>query len=717
MSGTLAELDFKQAYHKPEDDIAREFYLPCLARAVLYDRAVGFFSSAIYALAWTSLRAFVDGGGKMRLICSPVLTADDADAMAEGYAAREARQGELLRAEFLRLLSTPGTVKPARVLASLVALGVIDIRIAWVGAEAGAQPHRLFHDKVGIFTDATGGAVAFKGSMNETWPGLALDGNLESVDVFLSWAGERERARVVAEASYFGRLWGNEFPGVVTVPLPDVARAALVSASDPEHWRELVDEICIEVEAAAGWAPDGRPGGRRPRPHQIAALDAWRERGRRGIFEHATGSGKTFTALCAIKDAFTRGEVPLIVVPSDLLLQQWMAELRGTFDHLGIRLLMCGGGHSDWRSADRLRMWTRARGGGAPRAVLSTLQTASSPEFIAECRGGEHLFLVADEVHRLGASQAQRVMTLETGPRLGLSATPVRAGDPAGTTAILNYFEGIVPPPFSLYDAIQAGTLTQYAYHVRQVSLEPDEQERWNNLTTDIRRLYARMRGDEPTAPGMDAKLKQLLIRRARIVKGAHQKVEAAVRIVTEHYHRGQHWIVYCDDQVQLGEVLSSLRDAGCGDAIEYHTGMIGDARSTLALFEHRGGVIVSIRCLDEGVDIPAVSHAVILASSKNPREYIQRRGRVLRKFPGKAVSHIFDVLVTPSFDSGDSPTDSILEGELARAIEFGRHALNPGCVTDLQRIAIEHRLNHDRMVAVGIEDDDATTTANEEVT
>jgi superfamily II DNA or RNA helicase len=714
----LAALHLKQAYHKPDDDIARAFYLPCLARSTTYDRAVGFFSSAIYALAWPSLREFVDHGGRMRMICSPVLSSRDVAAISEGYDARnDTDQGELLKNEFCRLLTTPGTVKPARVLASLVALNVIDFRIAWVGDVAGGHPKRLFHDKVGIFRDGNGDAVAFKGSMNETWPGLALDGNLESVDVYLSWADDRERARINDEQDYFERLWTGNFPGVVTVPLPQVARDAFIAAADTEHWHELVDDICVEIEAASRWSPERRPNGRVPRPHQVAALEGWRERGRRGIFEHATGSGKTFTALCAIQDGFARGEVVLVLVPSDLLLRQWASELRSTFDSLGLRLLTCGGGYSDWREEGRLRAWTRFTSGGAPRAVLATLQTASTPSFLQACRGGTHLFVVADEVHRLGAAQARHVLELESGPRLGLSATPERAGDAAGTAAIFTYFEGVVPPAFTLFDAIAAGTLTQYAYHVHRISLEMDEQERWNKLTHEIRRLFAQSQASKTQSSDADRRLEQLLIRRARIIKSARLKVQAAITVVASTYQLGQHWIVYCDDQVQLAQVRDAIRAAGIDNVLEYHTAMSGDPRRTLDLFEAHGGVIVSIRCLDEGVDIPAVSHALILASSKNPREYVQRRGRVLRKAPGKSLSHIHDVLVTPVFDPDEPPATAILEGELARAIEFGTHAINPSCITDLQRLAIDHGLDWKLLVNAGIEDDDESdNSGNEEL-
>jgi superfamily II DNA or RNA helicase len=702
----LADLPLRPAYHKPEDDIASDFYLPCMAVATSYDRAVGYFSSAIYALAWKSLIQFVENQGRMRLICSPVLTSDDSDAMRAGYAARDdGQRSRQLVEELQALLNSSSTRKPAKVLATLVALGCIDIRIAWVGDSSAGRPKRIFHDKVGIFSDARGNSVAFKGSMNETWPGLALDGNLESVDVFVSWAGEREAARVSEERDYFDRLWSNDFPGVVTIALPDVAREALVAASDPDHWRELVQDIVIEVTAGNSWAPDARANARQPRPHQVNALNAWQAQGRRGILEHATGSGKTFTAMCAIGDSLKRGEVPLVLVPSDLLLTQWSHEIRSTFGSSGLRLLVCGGGHSDWRSDGRLRAWTRPVAGQS-KIVLATMQTASSSDFLKMCRDGSHVFLIADEVHRLGATVTQSVLQLNCGPRLGLSATPERAGDPSGTAAILDYFGGIVPPPFTLGDAIASGALTPYAYNVSVINLESDEQAEWDAITKRLRQFAGRANGRDDKAP-LDSRLKLLLIQRARIVKSARGKASAAARIVKANFSRGQRWIVYCDDQAQLRLVRKSLVDQGIPDVFEYHTGMGGDAAATLKLFDSHGGVVVSIRCLDEGVDIPSVSHALILASSKNPREFVQRRGRVLRRFPGKSVSQIFDVLVAPSVNGPEPPEISILEGEIVRAIEFGRNAVNPGCITDLERLAISYGLDISRVVGAGVEDDE----------
>lgn len=708
VSGRLRDFEFKRAYHKPADNIAVEFYLPAIGASVTYDRAVGFFSSTIFLLAWPSLKDFVAGGGKMRLICSPVLSEKDHSALRDGYSRRaELDAGQEIARSFEDLLATEGLIKPAVVLASLVAAGVIDCRIAWVGDEAGGRPKRLFHDKVGILTDRFDDRVAFKGSMNETWPGLAQDGNLESVDVFANWRDDGEEQRVADEAGYFQKVWNDEWPGVTVRALPDVAREAIISAADAARWPDFVDEICFELEEAARWSAEaGVPGGRSPRPHQVNALDAWEKRGRRGIFKHATGSGKTFTALCAIKDSLSRSEIPIILVPSELLLKQWGDELRETFEHADLQLMVCGGGHRHWAQGSSLRIWSRK--GDGKRAILATIQTASSERFRGLISGGPHLFMVADEVHRLGAPAARELLSLETGPRLGLSATPERAGDPEGTAAINTYFEGIVPPPFTLEDAIKAKALTPYAYNAHTVSLTVSERTAWNKLSEDIRRLFARtMAAGDDGETSLSGRLKRLLIQRAKIVKRAEGKISLAAEIVIGSYKPNERWIVYCDDQDQLARVKHAISTAGIEDSYEYHSAMVGDRARTLDIFSERGGVLVSIRCLDEGVDIPAVSHALILASSKNPREFIQRRGRVLRKATGKALAHIHDVIVVPEVEDDDHGGGSILKGELARAIEFGRHAINPGAVADLNRIAAAAGLDWTSLTENGFETDD----------
>jgi superfamily II DNA or RNA helicase len=703
----LASLPLRTEYRKGRDDIAKDFYLPCMNIADEYDRAVGFFNSAIYVLAWPSLKTFVSRQGKMRLICSPVMQADDIAALESGYSQKqEAHNAEALREDIRYMLSTPYLHKPAVVLATLIALEVIDVRIAFMGSAS--QHRRLFHDKLGIFHDGFSNTISFKGSMNETWSGLSADGNLESVDVFLSWEHAREAARVKENEEYFESLWRNECDGVTVRKIPDIAHSELVAASDPQRWPEMVDQICQEIEAAQKFEARQTAGSKTLRPHQSAALSSWEARGRRGILEHATGSGKTFTAISAIRDALGRGEVPLVLVPSELLLLQWDREIRDALSDLELQILRCGAGNTKWRD-NLVGPWTRP-GSNTVRIVLATMQTASMPEFRSAVRQGAHLFLVADEVHRVGSPNNLQLLTLETGPRLGLSATPRRAGDEEGTRKTLEYFDGIVPPPFTLQDAIKSGALTPYFYHVHTVRLTAVEQETWDEITKRIKRLCAQAASNKDNPPGSEQQIKHLLIQRSRVLKQANGKVAIAASILQGQYRPGDRWLVYCDDLSQLGEVQGALNGLGL-NSMQYHSSMEGDKEQTVRLFEANGGIVVSIRCLDEGVDIPSVTHALILASSKNPREYVQRRGRVLRRFLGKSVANIHDVLVLPSISeeasAGEDARVNIVAGEIARSLEFGRSAMNPAAITDLERIALTFSNDYKALLGEGYEDEE----------
>jgi superfamily II DNA or RNA helicase len=703
----LRDLRLSTTYHKGQDDIAEEFYLPCMSCATRYDRAVGFFSSTIYILAWHEIKDFVARNGRMRIICSPVLSREDIDALRDGYTDRfDEALAKKAEEDINRLLGDPFLRKPATVLASLVASEVIDVRLAFLVDPDEGRTRRIFHDKLGLFFDANDDAVAFRGSMNETWSGLSSDGNLESVDVFVSWEGSRERDRVHTEIKYFDQLWDNDYPAVVVRSFPSVSHDYLISAADREGWPCLVEEICEEIDLAErlAQAPDGPR--RTLRPHQSSALSTWLEMGRRGILEHATGSGKTFTALCAIRESLSHAEVPVVLVPSDLLLTQWHDEITSTLTDPTPDVLLCGGGNDRWRQESLLRPWTRHRPDGSrPRLVLSTMQTACTDAFLGSISDGEHLFLVADELHRIGSTKHRRTLSLNAGPRLGLSATPHRYGDPVGTSAIFDFFGGLVAPPFTLYDAIPE-ILTPYFYYVHQLHLSETEQAEWDELSEEVKRLYARVQQGGGNLQALEQRIHLLLIRRARIPKSAEAKIPLALEVISRHYAPGQKWILYCDSLQQLRPVYNQLRDAGYAPN-EYHYNMAGDRKETLRHFDTNGGILVSIRCLDEGVDIPSVTHALVLASSKNPREFIQRRGRILRKAPGKSFAHLHDAVVVPQRAGDEPPGLAILENELARAIEFGMHAENPSSITDLERIAASFGLGWQNLVQGGLEDDD----------
>lgn len=705
----LCDFNYAPSYNKAEDDIAELFYLPCMRSAIKYDRISGYFGSTIYILAWAAIKDFIKNNGKIRIICSPYISEADEDALTEGYTARtDEVLSRALEDEVAAMFDSPSLAAPVRLLAYLVSEGIIDVKLAIPTSKASASAKRLFHDKVGVFYDSTGAAVGFRGSMNETFKGLASDGNIESIDVFPSWMDERDKQRANEASRFFESLWNYDVAGISVFPFPNAVKEILKVKANNVNWLELLDEIQVIENTSEKWKPSQSSDAKTPRPHQTDALEAWVANGRRGIFEHATGSGKTFTAMCAINNALQLNEVVLVLVPSRDLLKQWDNELRKTLKDFQIHYLLCGDGNSGWKKLGALQSWT-SKGAHSHRIILATMDTASSDEFIHKMSQGSHLFLVADEVHRLGSPKRRNILKLLTGARLGLSATPYRYGDPEGTSALFEYFGGLIPPPFTLSDAIKSGVLTRYFYHPQSISLSKTEQIQWDSFTEQIKTLVARTgnKGDTKIDINSNQRLKQLLINRARVIKNATGKIPLALEILKKQFKAGQRWIIYCDNIVQLKAVLNDALNAGF-DAYEYYASMVGDRDTTLDYFEENGGVLVSIKCLDEGVDIPSTTHALILASSQNPREFIQRRGRILRNSPKKLFAHLYDAITVPVVEDDDyDKTLSIINAELSRAIQFGQGAENPACVTDLKSICIDFHIDFNTIKDGGIEDDD----------
>lgn len=686
----LRDLAFEPAYDKSVDNIADDFYLPCMHASVRYDRIAGYFSSAVFSVAWPALKDFVAAHGRMRLICSPVFSSVDRHALESGYEAMSDDElSQALINELNILLESPRSRKPAQVLAGLIASGVVEVRVAVVAESASPTDRRLFHDKVGLFTDPDGDAVGFRGSMNETYLGLSPDGNLESIDVFPSWEGGRDARRAEMAQERFEQLWNNEIPSVTVRTVPDAAGLVIRDAA-PADWEVLIDEVVAESNVRRRAAPEGPP----LRDHQVAALGAWELHHRRGVLEHATGSGKTFTAVNAIRAVFEDDGVAIVLVPSALLLSQWRTEITRFLADLSPQILLVGDGNEAWRTEDLLFPFTRPREPGqSPRVVIATVQSASSDAFLTRIARNDRLLVVADEAHRLGSPSAQRLLTIDAPWRLGLSATPRRAGDADGTERLLSYFGGILEPVYSLRDAIRDRVLTPYNYFPHPAELSAPEQADYDDLSRKLR-LEAGRRGDALGNVEANERLKRLAIARARVLKRASAKVPLAVQVVQDTYRPGDRWLVYCDGIAQLNDVRRALGVAGF-ETLEYHSEMRGDRAATLAELDLNGGILVSVKCLDEGIDLPAVDHALVLASSKNPREFIQRRGRILRKAQGKTLAFLHDAVVVPAPDEGSGRTgrDHLLAGELGRTLEFARGAANPQALSQIEALCVRYGL------------------------
>ena len=698
----LKNLHLQEEYFTGDTDLVEAFYRPCLSEAVEYNRSVGYFRSSVYIVIGPDVINFVKRGGKIRLVSSPFLTDDDIQSIDSGYKNKFDSAYCALNRDIDLLLENQSVVKNTEALATLISLGAMDVKLVFLPK---AQGH--YHVKLGIFNDEFNNAVSFKGSVNETWAGWNERGNHETLDVFCSWREGRDFRQVQSNQKYFEKLWNGEVKDLDVIPFPEVGIEKLKTIAkkslDDIDSGDVIDFFSFCNHLAGQIVKEGvlLHEKRKPFKHQLEAIAEWEKQDKRGIFEHATGSGKTFTALTAIKEHLVSQGVVIVLVPDKLLHRQWAEELHGEIE--GVNLLKAGDGHNKWKKDRRLFDFTSPLQGLGKRVVLATIQTARTNTFLTSLNQGEHLMLVADEVHEVGSRENSNVLIINSGSRLGLSATPKRYGDPVGTSKILNYFGSIVQPPYTLENAINDGRLVPYEYFPRAVRLDVDEAQQWARETDRISKEFARSKRDENGSVLMSQYLQNIIIQRSRIAKKAKAKIPLTIDIIKENYHEGESWLIYCEDQYQLKQVMNSLKVEEFSP-LEYHTNIKGDAAATLEYFKNFEGILCSIKCLDQGVDIPKISHAIILASSQNPRQFIQRRGRVLRTCKDKSKAVIFDAIVVPISLEQEPGQFSLLKSEMQRGIQFAKTALNDSAAIELAKLALELQIDPEE---VGLMDSD----------
>jgi DNA phosphorothioation system restriction enzyme len=702
----LSDLDLAFRYRSSENDLLTDFYLPCLRVATSYSRAVGYFSSYSLAAAADGLPAFIAHDGVMRLIASPDLSDDDVAAINEGYRARDEVVSDALVRSILE--DHPDPIRERLgFLAWLVEHDRLEIKIAlMISAEPG-----IYHEKIGVFADEVGNLVSFQGSANESRGGLVS--NFESILVFRSGVpGQADLARSIAED--FERLWTNRTPKLQILDFPEAAKRELLTRYTPstspvpvapaeEHDDLALDEHKIE------------PGLRADKPlrdYQREAMACWFRADGRGMLQMATGTGKTVTALSLVitlYEALAEKDRSLLVVilcPFQHLVSQWGEEIR----EFGMQPLLCFRSRSTWEAefaAQIAECRSGSRALGVAVATNATFQSDAFQRLAAEIP--ETSLLIADEVHNVGAPRLRALLPGQVRYRLGLSATPERWYDDEGTAALRDYF-GDVVYELGLERAIELGALTRYDYYPIVVELNGSELESYLELTN---RIVMRMRqtGTEAVDDG-DPVLEALLIRRARILSLAQGKL-AKLEQVARPLAASSHNLFYCGDgeveyepagdTIRQLDAVVHLLGRGLGMSVDSYTAETflaqrDDLRQRFATGELQG--LVAIRCLDEGVDIPETRRAFILASSTNPKQFIQRRGRILRPYPGKEKAEIYDFLTVPPADAIGSEFFSIerrlVRRELERVALFARLASNgPQALGELEPLRKTYNLLH----------------------
>jgi superfamily II DNA or RNA helicase len=634
---SFQHLDLKFKYRSDFDQIYQDFYSKVIEKSIQYDRAVGYFTSGSLGIISRGLETFLRSDGVIRIVANPHLTEEDVKAIQLGYKAKY----DVIASNLLKQIEMcEQTIREdsLNTLAWLIYEDKLDIKIAF------RENNALYHEKFGIFYDNEGNRIAFSGSANETLGGMR--DNFEKIDVF--WK-DYDKTRIDDMAQDFENLWSNTTNGLTVMDMPDL----------------LKDKI-------AGYKKGRKPIKRpeiKPRPYQQEAIDAVKNNNWGGILEMATGTGKTITSLM-IANEFLKGKGRIfltIIVPFTHLVEQWVENCRD----LGFTsFTTCFGAKKSWNG--KLQTDVRDYNLGIIRkhVVITTYRSVTSEEFndqMEKLRGKS--FLIADECHYFGIGSLRDNKLSNMEGKLGLSATPDRWWDENGTEYIKDFF-GPTVYEYDMKTAIMNGALTEYTYQPFIINLTEDELEKYERYTKRLITLYGMDKPDQDEITELNRK-------RAMILGKAENKKEKLYEIFqAKKVEEVSHTLVYC----AAGEVeIITSKLSSFGYRVHRFDSKVSlDDRMTILKSFDEGAIqiLVAIKCLDEGVDVPSTRTAYFLASTSNPREFVQRRGRILRTYPGKNIAEIFDFVVLPT-GSSDQLFKSIASKEIPRFAEFSQYAIN----------------------------------------
>lgn len=707
---SLKDKYIKNEYRSLLDNVVQDFYIPLLKEAVSYKRAVGFFSSSSLVELTKGIASMAERGGKIQIVASPYLSDEDVKAIKKGYAARE----EIIENAVLRQISDETldyySMQRLNLLACLIAQGVLDIRIAYTEGKNGIG---MYHEKMGLIEDAGGNVVAFSGSMNESATAMSI--NYETIDVFRSWGDENEKERVLLKQNAFQSIWADSEPNIKVVEFPRISQALI------DKYKRSAPNFAVDDEQFDSKTPSSRRftdgqtvlitasvGARIPdtitlHEYQQEAIASWVGDNYHGIFDMATGTGKTYTGLGAIsklsEDLDDKLAV-IIVCPYQHLVEQWVEDIM-LFNIKPI-IGYSSSPQKDWKN--RLSKAVRDQKLRVDKSFFCFVCTNATftNDHVQEQISKIHspVLLVVDEAHNFGAASYARLLDDRFTYRLALSATLERYRDEEGTAILYNFF-GKKCIEYPLERAIDEDKLTPYKYYPVVVHLNEDELGNYEQLSYEMSKCIIK---DKRGKYKLNKHGEILALKRARIVAGATEKLDA-LREQIQPYIHDNNILVYCgatnvldehadfsssdaDDVRQIEAVTNILGNEFGMDVAQFTSKENMETRASIKEQFQRGDrlqAIVAIKCLDEGVNIPGIRTAFILASTTNPKEYIQRRGRVLRKASRKPYAVIYDFVTLPRpLDSVASLTTeqaqrdlALVKNELARLKEFGRLSQN----------------------------------------
>ena len=549
MDGTMEkksflDINFKKEYRTARENIVTDFYIPALSCAKSYKRAVGYFSSSSLVEISKGISGLISNQGKMMLVASPSLSQEDIDAIEEGYEKRNI----ILNALYRELNDYENTESIDRLdfLANLISDGYLDIKIAVTN---NANNIGIYHEKMGIIEDINGNKIAFSGSMNETES--AINFNYESIDVFCEWQGIDSRERVKAKCEAFKHIWSNTETGLEVKEFPELSKQIIEKYKRTDFNVSFIkaktyDESETSIHPLENHGPLGAriPEFIQLREYQEEAITAWISNNARGIFDMATGTGKTLTALGAIAKLSENVSDYLAVIiccPLQHLVEQWVEDIV----KFNIKPIICysASKQKDWKKRlEKAIRDQKIRKDKPFFCAVTTNATFSSDYFQLQIKKIKSpILLVADEAHNFGADRILTLLDEKYKYRLALSATIDRHRDKEGTKGLYDFF-GKKCIEYDLERAIREDKLTPYKYYIVLNFLTESEMDEYDSISFQmVRHIITDKYGNKK----LDSVGELLAIKRSRIVAAARTKIEKLKEVITP-YKNKNFMLIYC---------------------------------------------------------------------------------------------------------------------------------------------------------------------------
>jgi len=700
----LNDVPFRIVYSTGENEPI-EFFFKALLESKSFDLGLGFFSSSGINVLNTGFAYFISTGGKMRIIINDILPSKDKQAIEIGLNKPDSFFEDVFIDNFEILTKTLS--KQDEHFFKCLSYLIFKKRIEFIATVPLNSKSGIAHNKFGIFTDEENNKVAFNGSIN--FSKTALLNNIESISCYKSWAGEKnETERLNYFENIFNKIWQGDYENIRTIPIHKVKTfiEEYFPATDPEKLledeiefiskipkfkKELLIKIAQKQEETQ--KKPNFPYSTGPREYQQIAYYNWVKNCFSGIFAMATGTGKTITSLnCVLEEYKKLGQYQVIIlVPTLALVEQWKKEI----SLFNFKYLIEVSGITNWR--DDLTKIKNNFLWNIPQNFFIITTYASFTDILFQKliqQFSKEVLIIADEAHNIGAPKVKEAFKqLHFTKRIALSATPKRAYDPEGTKEIELFFKDVPPYTynFSMKEAIDQDFLSKYFYYPRLVQLTDEEFDRYIIISKKLLKYF----NTGTNTLRKCEEVERLLLIRKQIIHKAKNKLSLFNDILTEILKERE--LKYCFVYVPEGygieddgskfsyikELIKILYELSPKTTSNTYLG--GDSLRSDKLRAFTNGkidVLFAMKCLDEGVDVPRAEIGIFASSTGNPRQFIQRRGRLLRKSKDKQFAYIYDMIVIPKFSLLTNSEfynmeRSLVKNELTRVAYFASLSQN----------------------------------------